>query len=532
MNKNKIAVGVDFGSDSVRALAVDTANGRPLACVSREYPRWKRGLYCDPAASRFRQHPLDHLECLQTVVPELMKAIDSRAVVGLGIDTTSCTMGPADRNGTPLALLPPFADDPDAMFLLWKDHTSTEEAKRITEIARNRACNYAQLCGGSYSAECFFSKTLHLLENNERVRQAAFSFVDQADWLTGLLTGCTDPFRMHWNVGSAGHKALWSRSWNGLPPEEFFRQVSPHLAGIRDRVYPSDLVRPTEAPAGRIAPEWAAKLGLPETVIIATGMMDGVSGATGCGIRPGRAACLIGTSSTYLFLTPRLAGAIPGVSSQVDDSLWAGMTTIEVGQAAFGDIYAWFRRFVNYGGEVSWERLNAEAEAVPPGADGIVAVDWFNGRRSPNGNLAVRGAMAGLSLGSTPPMVFRALIEATAFGSRSNFDLVAAHGVEIKEVVAAGGIARKSPLAMQICADVINKPIGIIDAEEISALGAAVYAAVACGAFPDMASASVAMAGRCEQVYRPDPPQAALYDRLYEKYLCLGRAVDSPEFIQ
>jgi len=527
---SKIVIGVDFGSDSVRAIAVDTAVGRTLASVAKEYPRWKEGRYCDPAESRFRQHPLDHLECLQTVIPALMTEIDRRSVVGLGIDTTACTMAPADRAGTPLALLPDFADNPDAMFVLWKDHTSTREAQRITEIAQHQACNYTQFCGLSYSAECFFSKVLHLLETNERIRRAAFTFVDQADWLTGLLTGCTDPFRMKWNVGSAGHKALWTRQWNGLPPEDFFRQISPLLSGIRERVYPVGQVTPTELPAGRISPEWADKLGLPPTVILSTGMMDGLSGVTGCGIRPGRAARLLGTSASDLIITPRLAAPLPGVSSQMDDSLWTGMTTIELGQSAFGDIYAWFKRFMSYGGEVSWERLNAEAEAVPPGSGGMIAVDWFNGRRSPDGNQAVRGALAGLSLGSTPPMVFRALIEATAFGSRRNFDHVAAHGVEINEIVAAGGIARKSPLVMQICADVVNRPIGIIDAEEISALGAAVYASVACGVFADLASASEAMAGRCGQIYRPDPTRTALYDRFYEKYLCLGLVVNSSEF--
>ena len=198
---SKIVVGVDFGSDSVRAIAVDTATGRTLTSVSREYPRWKEGRYCDPAESRFRQHPLDHLECMLTVVPKLMTETDRNAVVGLGIDTTACTMAPADRTGTPLALLPGFAEDPDAMFMLWKDHTAAAAARRITEIAQEGSCDYTQFCGHSYSAECFFSKALHLLETNERIRHAAFTFVDQADWLTGLLTGCTDPFRMHWNVG-------------------------------------------------------------------------------------------------------------------------------------------------------------------------------------------------------------------------------------------------------------------------------------------------------------------------------------------
>lgn len=526
----KIVVGVDFGSDSVRALAVDTASGRTLASVSREYPRWKERRYCAPAESRFRQHPLDHLECLETVVPDLMDEIDRTAVVGLGIDTTACTMAPADRTGTPLALLPEFAEDPDAMFVLWKDHTAAAEARHITEIAQQCACDYTRFCGHSYSAECYFSKALHLLATNEKVRQAAFTFVDQADWLTGLLTGCTDPFRMPWNVGSAGHKALWNRRWGGLPPEEFFRKVSPLLAGIRDRVYPADRVKPTELPAGHIAPEWAEKLGLPKNVILSTGMMDGLSGVTGCGIGPGRIARLLGTSASDLIVTPLLDSPIPGVSSQMDDSLWAGMTTIELGQSAFGDIYAWFRQFMSYGGNVSWERLEADAARVSPGADGAIAVDWFNGRRSPNGSQTVRGAIAGLSLGSTPPAVFRALIEATAFGSRRNVEHVEAYGIKVKEIVAAGGIARKSSLVMQICADVVKKPIGIIDADEISALGTAIYASVACGAFPDMASASHALAGRSSKVYRPDAARSVLYDRFYKTYLSLGHAVDSPEF--
>lgn len=526
---NRIVIGVDFGSDSVRALAVDATSGRPLACTSREYPRWKAGRYCAPAESRFRQHPLDYLECLQTVVPELLREIDRDAVAGLGIDTTACTMAPADRAGTPLALLPEFAEDPDAMFLLWKDHTATAAARRITETARRSPCDYTQFCGNSYSAECYFAKALHLLETNERVRRAAFTFVDQADWLTGLLTGDADPLRMHWNIGSAGHKALWNRRWGGLPPEEFFREASPFLAGIRERAYPAGRVMPAGTPAGRVAPEWAKRLGLPESVMLATGIMDGLSGVIGCGIGPGKAARLLGTSASDLAVTPLLASPIPGVSSQMDESLLPGMTTIELGQPAFGDLYAWFKRFLGFYGEVSWERLYADAALVPPGAGGTVGLDWFNGRRSPEGSQTVRGALAGLSLGTTPPMVFRALIEATALGSRRNFDLLETHGIEVNEIVAAGGIARKSPLVMQICADAVGKPVGIVEAEEISALGAAVCAAVGCGLFPDIPAASAVLAGRCGTVYRPDPDRSKLYDRLYKKYLCLGRAADSPE---
>lgn len=528
----KIVIGIDFGSDSVRAIAVDTTTGRSLARVCREYSRWKDGCYCDPAESRFRQHPSDHLESLRAVVPELIEEIDRDAVVGLGIDTTACTMAPADRSGIPLALLPEFAEDPDAMFVLWKDHTAAAEARRITEIARQSSCDYTQFCGRSYSAECFFSKALHLLETNERIRRSAFTFVDQADWLTGLLTGCTDPLKMRWNVGSAGHKALWNRRWGGLPPEEFFQQVSPLLAGIRERVYPSDRVTPTETPAGRITPDWAEALGLPEGVILSTGMMDGLSGATGCGVKPGKAARLLGTSASDLIVAPALASPIPGVSSQMDDSLWTGMTTVELGQSAFGDIYAWFRRFMSYGGEISWERLNSDAALVPPGACGTIAVDWFNGRRSPHGSQTVQGAIAGLSLGSTPPMIFRSLIEATAFGSRRNFDHVEKHGIEVREIVAAGGITKKSSLIMQVCADIIKKPIGLVEAEEISALGAAVYASVACGVFPDMASASDALAGRCGRVFSPDSANSAIYERIYEKYLALGNMIDSPEFLR
>ncbi|MDD3155335.1 MAG: ribulokinase [Victivallaceae bacterium] len=526
----KIVIGVDFGSDSVRAVAVDAGDGRPLGDVSAEYPRWRQGRYCDPAASRFRQHPLDHLEGLEKTVRDLAGMIDAGAVVGLGIDTTACTVAPADRTGTLLALSPEFADDPDAMFLLWKDHSAVEEAQRITAAARAEEYDYTQFCGNSYSAESFFAKVLYLLEHNRKIREAAFTFVDHADWLTAVLCGCTDPFQMTWNLGAAGHKALWNPGWGGLPPEGFFRRVSPLFAGIRDRVYPAGRIRRSETAAGKLSPEWAARFHLPGDVIVSTGAMDGLAGVIGCGIRPGRAARLLGTSASDLILTGQLAGPIPGVSSQMDDSLWPNMTTLELGQSAFGDVYAWFKRFIGYGGEVSWEQLNKDAAAVSPGASGTVALDWFNGRRAPCGNQFLRGALAGLSLGTTPPMVFRALIEATAFGSRANFDLVARHAIAVDEVVSAGGIAEKSPLVMQICADVIQRPIGIIKIGQISAQGAAIYAATAAGVYSNIASASAAMAGRCGKIYRPSPDTAEIYDAMYGRYQTLGRALESPVF--
>lgn len=517
MMKKSISIGLDFGSDSVRAIAVTPA-GEVLAGASRNYPRWAAGQYCDPARNQYRQHPLDYLECMESVLNEVLDQIDRTAVTGVALDTTASTPCAVDRDGTPLALLPEFAENPNAMFILWKDHTAGTEAVRINEVASD----YLKYEGGIYSCEWFWSKILHTLRIDAEVREAAFSWVEHCDWMTGELSGHTDPLTMTRSRCAAGHKAMWHADWGGLPPEAVLAEIDPLLAGLRQRLYTRTAT--ADIPVGTLSPKWAGKLGLSTAVVIGGGAIDCHFGAVGAGIQPGQMIKVIGTSTCDILAAPGNIRCVQGICGQVDGSVVPGMIGLEAGQSAFGDIYAWFRRFISYGGEVSLDRLEEEALKLPPGAGGVAALDWFHGRRTPDANPDLTGLLAGLTLGTTPPMVYRALVEATVFGARAIVERFRAEGVAVDSVGAVGGISRKSPLVMQICADVLNMPIRVAANEQTCALGAAIFAALAAGVHPDYETAVRNMSSGYDRTYAPNAEHAAIYTDLYRRYCILGKA--------
>ena len=520
----KYLIGLDFGTDSVRALLVNDT-GKELASAVCEYPRWRQGLYSNAAKSQFRQHPADYLEGMEKVLKSVLKDADRSLVAGIGVDTTGSTPCPVDAAGTPLALLPEFAENPDAMFLLWKDHTAIAEAAKINAAADQwNGPDYRQYTGGNSSCEWFWSKVLHVLTAAPEVGAEAFSWVEHCDWIPAVLTGRTDPRTLRRGRCSAGHKAQWHASWGGLPPEEFLRTIDPRLAALRKNLYTETYT--AGQPAGPISPEWAAKLGLRQDTVIACGMLDCHSGAVGANICENTLVSVFGTSTCDL-LVGRKTDCIPGICGQVDGSILPGLTGYEAGQSAFGDIFAWFKKFLSCGGNVSLPELEKAAAALPLDENSVFALDWFNGRRSPGDDPGLRGAIFGLNLGSTPVMVYQALVLSACCGFRRIIEHFKQYGQQVDHVLATGGIAHRSPFIMQLCADLLNMPVRTVKSEQVCALGGAMSAAAAAGLFPNLSDAMTAMASGFDRVYAPDPDRITVCNKLYRRYVRFAALVEA-----
>ena len=521
----KTVIGLDFGSDSVRAILVEATNGHVIASSVSNYPRWAAGKWSDASKSQFRQHPLDYLECMENVIRDVLKCDDPKRVAGIAVDTTGSTPCAVDRNGTPLALTPGFESNPNAMFVLWKDHTALQESVEINNAVKASPVNYLAYEGGIYSPEWFFSKVLHILRTDEKVRENAFSWVEHCDWITGLLAGNTNPLTMKRSRCAAGHKAMWHTQWNGLPPEEFLASIDPRLAGLRQRLYTDTVTADT--PTGTISKEWADRLGLPRDVVIGGSAFDCHFGAVGASIKEGCMVKVIGTSTCDIVVSSTIDKCVRGICGQVDGSVVPGMTGLEAGQSAFGDIYAWFKSFLSYGGDVELARLEKDAALLAPQESGVMALDWLNARRTPDANPFLRGAIFGLNLGTTAPMVYRALIESTAFGAKRIAERFQTEGVSTTEVSAIGGIARKSPLVMQILADVMNVPIRVVATDQACALGAAMFAAVAAGIYKDVHQAMTAMDAGYDRIFQPNAESAAIYAKMYQHYIDYAEMVET-----
>ena len=553
--KNQIFVlGVDFGTDSVRTILVNAMNGEEVASTVHPYSRWKEGRYCDPEKNQFRQHPLDYLEGLEITIRRVL-ADTPRSVVeqikGMAVDTTGSTPVAVDRDGTPLSMTSDFEENPNAMFVLWKDHTAVKEAAEINHVARTwGGLDYTKYEGGVYSSEWFWAKILHILRNDDKVRDAAFSWVEHCDWIPALLTGNTDPLLMKRSRCAAGHKAMWHESFGGLPSEEFFVKLDPLLKGLRDRLYQDTYT--CDVPVGKLSSEWAERLGLSEEVTMGVGAFDAHLGAVGGEIEPYVLSKVIGTSTCDMLVAPMDEMGdklIRGICGQVDGSIIPGMLGMEAGQSAFGDIYAWFKelllwpvrhilsmndepdsgtkeRLIREVSDRLIPELSKEAERISIDETGILALDWMNGRRTPDANQLLKGAITGLNLGSDAPKIFRALVEATAFGAKKIVDRFISEGVPIKSVIALGGVPKKAPFVMQVISDVLNMPIKVARSEQAVALGSAMAAATVAGIYDTIEEAQAAMGNGFEMEYSPDAENARKYQVLYEKYSQLGGFVE------
>ena len=551
MAESRLIIGIDFGTDSVRSVVIDADTGKERASEVASYRRWAAGKYCDPARNMFRQHPLDYVEGLEESVRGALAKAGNRAggrVVGIGIDTTGSTPCAVDRAGTPLALTKGFAHDPNAMFVLWKDHTAVREAEHINTVARGwGGTDFTKFEGGVYSSEWFWSKILHVLRVDPRIRKAAFSWVEHCDWMPALLTGTADPLTMKRSRCAAGHKAMWHPEWGGLPPEEFLAKVDPVLKGLRSRLFSE--THTSDVKAGGLSAEWARRLGLEPGVAVAVGAFDAHMGAVGGGIADRTLVKIMGTSTCDMLVAPaRAVGgkSVAGICGQVDGSIVPGMVGLEAGQSAFGDVYAWFKDLLSWPLEnalrarkgaalakmkeeiegAMLDRLAEDAEQVDPAESSLVALDWLNGRRTPFADQTLKGAIAGLTLGSTAPKVFRALVEATAYGSRAIVEQFRGEGVPINAVIALGGIPRKNPFVMQVTADVLGMPIKVAASDQTVALGAGMFGAVAAGVYPNIGAAQRRMGSGFDKTFKPDRRRAALYTRLYRRYMDLGKALE------
>ena len=533
-------IGIDFGTDSVRSIIVDSANGRQVACSDFYYPRWREGRYCNPSINQFRQHPRDYMEGLEYVIKSALAEAGHEIrsnIKALSIDTTGSTPVAVDRKGTPMALLPDFQDDPDAMFVLWKDHTSAHEMTEINEHANQYDTNYLKYVGGIYSSEWFWSKLLHILRKNEVVRNACYSWVEHCDWMPFLLTGGKDVSEMKRNVCTAGHKALWAEDWGGLPPDKFFTSLDPLLSGFTSRLFNKTYT--ADQKAGTLCTEWAERLGLPGNVIVGVGAMDAHMGAVGGQIDPYYVSKVIGTSTCDMLVAPAddIKGTVPGICGQVNGSIIPGMFGLEAGQSAFGDVFAWFKNLLAWPlnllvneelpGNFSLHEkilyriipeLSIQAAQIPLTEDAELSIDWFNGRRTPDANPFLKGSISGLSLASDAPRIFRSLAEATCFGSKAILDRFIDQGIPVTGLIGIGGIARKSPFVMQMLADVTNMPVRVNRSEQTSALGAAMFAATAAGIYDKIEDAMDAMGQGFDLEYHPNTERVSVYRKRYRLY--------------
>jgi L-ribulokinase len=421
MKEKQYIIGLDFGTDSVRALVADAATGRETATAVAAYPRWRAGKFCDPSKNRFRQHPLDHLEALEACIKAALKKAGYRVrarVAGISVDTTGSTPCAVDRTGTPLALRPGFEKNPNAMFVLWKDHTAVEEAAEINRKAKSFGpTDYTKYVGGVYSSEWFWAKMMHVFRRDPAVRRAAHSFMEHCDWVPAVLAGISHVADVKRSRCAAGHKALWHESFNGLPPESFLARLDPALKGMRQRLY--DKTYPADTAMGGLSAEWAGRLGLKPGIAVGTGAFDAHMGAVGAGITPYALCKIIGTSTCDILIAPlkEMRGrVVQGICGQVNGSVIPGMLGMEAGQSAFGDLFAWFREILAWAGRTGQdgriiERLSKEAGKIRDADTAVVALDWINGRRTPNANQMLKGAVTGLTLGTTAPAIFKGLVE-------------------------------------------------------------------------------------------------------------------------
>lgn len=546
-------IGLDYGTDSVRAMLIDTENGQEIASNVCQYKRWKNKQFCDAAKNQFRQHPLDHIEGLESTIKNIVaqSKVDPAQIKSICIDTTGSSPVPVTKDGTPLALTEGYEYNPNAMMILWKDHTAIKEANEINELAANWGGeDFTKYVGGIYSSEWFWSKILHIVREDQAVKNAAYSWMDHCDVMTFMLVEEKDLATFKRSRCAAGHKAMWHESWNGLPPVEFLGQLDPYLATLRGRLYNETFT--SDQIAGTLSKEWAARLGLTTDTIIAVGTFDAHSGAVGAKIQEYTLVRVMGTSTCDVIVAANEAvgdKTVRGICGQVDGSVIPGLIGLEAGQSAFGDVLAWYKELLmwpvehvlinsNLLDDTQKEKLReeisdkliveltAEAEKIPVSDSIPIALDWINGRRTPDANQELKSAIANLSLGTKAPHLFKALVNAICFGSKKIVDRFEEEGVRIDSVIGIGGVARKSPYIMQTLANVLNKPVKIAASDQTPALGAAIYAAVAAGIYPNVMEASQKMGSDFDGEYFPQTDKVDAYAQLLLQYNHLSAFAD------
>ncbi len=529
MANSKYSIGIDFGTNSVRALIVEVATGEEVATSVCAYQRGDRGVITDPHNPHLaRQHPADYHEGLTASVTTVLEQAQSEAiflpeqVIGIGVDTTGSTPIPVDREGTPLSLHEEFANNLNALAWLWKDHSSMAEAERLTELAAEHRPQYLTKIGGTYSSEWFFSKIWHCLKVDPAVFEAAYSWVEFCDYIPALLAGDTRPDTLKRGVCAAGHKAMYSPEWGGLPEVEFLARLDPRIAELRSRLYTQ--AYSSDICAGYLCAEWAEKLGLPVGVPIAVGAFDAHHGGVGSGVSSGTLVKILGTSTCDITVAPKDNGIseVPGVCGIVDGSVLPGYYGIEAGQSAVGDIFNWFVSYVCGGDVPLHDKLSAEAAALQPGQSGLLALDWNNGNRTILVDARLTGLLLGQTLHTTQAEIYRALIEATAFGALTIHNRLGEYNVAVDRIIACGGIAEKNALLMQVYADVFGQTLEVSRSSQACALGAALFGAVVAGSerggYDTTEQAQAAMTGVREEKYVPNEKNHATYVELYELY--------------
>ncbi len=554
MTKKAYVIGVDFGTDSVRSILVDSRNGEEISSSVFYYTRWKEGKFCNPSKNQFRQHPQDYIDGLEYTIRACIDSAGpaiASAVKAIGVDTTGSSPVAVNSKGQPLALLKEFENNPNAMFVLWKDHTAVGEAAAINEHATKFPINYLQYVGGIYSSEWFWAKLLHILKVDEAVRKACYTWVEHCDWIPFLLTGQTNAAHLKRSVCAAGHKGLWSANFEGYPPNNFFASLDNLLDGHVDKL--GKEVFTSDKSAGSLSQEWANKLGLPIHTIVAVGAFDAHMGAVGGQIEPFHLSKVMGTSTCDMLVAPKDSiqdTLVKGICGQVDGSIIPGMIGLEAGQSAFGDSYAWLKKMIltpvleilaktkiidqetiaKLSEELSeqlLDELSRKANELPLTLTDPIATDWLNGRRTPDANQLLKSGIIGLNLSTDAVMLFKTIVESTCFGAKAIVDRFKEEGVPIKGLIGLGGVAKKSGYIMQVMSDVMNMPIRIHKSEQTCALGAAMFAATAAGNYEKVDEAMIAMGQGFELTYHPNPNRTAYYTKRMEQYKKLGVFIES-----
>jgi L-ribulokinase len=524
-------IGLDFGTNSVRALIVDVSSGREVGTSVWKYGHGEEGVVLDPKNPNLaRQYPQDYIEGTKKTIKEALARATAHEdfspsrVIGIGVDTTGSTPMPVMENGEPLAFRTEFKDNPAALAWLWKDHTGYAEAEEITQKAWEMRPEYLAKCGGTYSSEWFWSKILHCKRVAPEVYDAAWTWVEIADWIPAVLSGTTRPDLIKRGICAAGHKAMFNPSWGGYPDGAFLGSIDEELLKVR-RTLPATAFTVAHA-AGGLTEEWSADLGLQSGIPVAVGAFDAHLGGVGSGIRPGTLVKIIGTSTCDMMVAPMEDDIpdIPGLCGIVPESILPGAYGLEAGQSAVGDIFNWFVNSVEPGGTVrgSHEGLTSGAERLKPGESGLLGLDWHNGNRTILVDQRLTGLLIGMTLHTTPAEIYRALVESTAFGARVIMERFEEYGLRVERVINCGGISAKNQMVMQIYADVMARPLEIARSAETCALGAAIAASVvsgsSCGGYDSFQDAVGRMSGVLEKKYTPDPQNVRVYNRLYDMY--------------